>query len=280
MIPNQKAILVVSFGTSYEDARKATIERIEEHISASFPEYRIYRAWTSRMILSILKKRDHLSIPNIDQAMEQILSDGITDLVVQPTHILDGIENNSMKEQILSYQSRFHSLVFGKPLLSGRRDAETVIHAIGQRFQDLDQNTALILMGHGTTHRSNCVYEDLDRLFKHMGYPNIFLGTVEASPSIQDLIHEVKNYRFRSFPEDSHSSSSSVDKVVLAPFMIVAGDHAHHDMAGCHPDSWASRFQDAGYEAESVLKGLGAYRQVRELFVTHIREAIQEACCP
>lgn len=276
---SQKAILVVSFGTSYEDARKATIERIENDITASFPEYRIYRAWTSRVILSILKKRDNISIFNVEEAMEQMFTDGITDIIVQPTHILDGIENHTMKEQVLSYKDRFRSISFGTPLLSDQKDAETIVQAIGDRFQELDVNTALVLMGHGTSHQANSVYEELDQLFKDMGYPNIFLGTVEAKPSIQELLHEIRNYDAGTDPEVSQNNRASVEKVVLAPFMIVAGDHAHNDMAGSHPDSWASRFQRAGYEAESVLKGLGAYQQVRKLFVRHVEEAIQAADC-
>lgn len=273
---SQKAILVVSFGTSYEDARKATIERIENDITAAFPGYRIYRAWTSRMILSILKKRDQISIPNVKEAVEQMIADGITDVVVQPTHILDGIENNIMKEEVLSYRDSFRSVSFGTPLLSGQKDAETVVHAIGKRFEDLEDNTALVLMGHGTTHQVNSVYGELDRLFKDMGYPHIFLGTVEASPSVDELIREVSNYGIPAEDTQPEKSSAPVEKVVLAPFMIVAGDHAHNDMAGSHPESWASRFQDAGYQAESVLKGLGAYQKVRELFIQHVQTAIDE----
>lgn len=273
---SHKAILVVSFGTSYEDARKATIERIENDITAAFPEYRIYRAWTSRMILSILKKRDQITIPNVREAMEQMIDDGITEVVVQPTHILDGIENHAMKDEILSYKEQFRSISFGTPLLSGQKDAETVVHAIAKRFEELDDNTALVLMGHGTTHQVNHVYEELDQLFKDMGYPNIFLGTVEAKPSVQELIHQIGNYRIPASDSDREEACTSVDKVVLAPFMIVAGDHAHNDMAGSHPESWLSRFQEAGYEAESVLKGLGAYEKVRELFVEHVQTAISQ----
>ena len=271
---SHKAILVVSFGTSYEDARKATIERIENDIIAAFPEYRIYRAWTSRMILSILKKRDQIIIPNVCEAMEQMIDDGITEVIVQPTHILDGIENHIMKDEVLSYKNYFQSISFGSPLLSGQKDAETIVHAIGKRFEYLDKNTALVLMGHGTTHQVNAVYEELDQLFKDMGYPHIFLGTVEASPSVQELIQGISNYGISAQSCDSTSNDLSIEKVVLAPFMIVAGDHAHNDMAGDHPESWASRFQSAGYEAESILKGLGAYQKIRELFVEHVQNAI------
>ena len=277
MSHSQKAILVVSFGTSYEDARKATIERIEEDIRAAFPEYRIYRAWTSRMILSILKKREQLIIPNVQEAMDAMISDGITEVIVQPTHILDGIENHIMKEEVLSYQEHFSSISFGKPLLSGPEDAKAVVHAIGKRFQDLEEHTALVLMGHGTSHQSNQVYEELGQLFKQMGYPYIFLGTVEARPSVQELIQEISNYGISCGSDASGRTSVPVKKVKLAPFMIVAGDHAHNDMAGSHPQSWASRFQDAGYEAESILKGLGSYQKIRELFIEHVQTAIENA---
>lgn len=273
----KKAILVVSFGTSYEDARKATIERIEEDIRDAFPEYHIYRAWTSRMILSILKKRDQLIIPNIQEAMDAMIEDGITEVIVQPTHILDGIENHIMKEEVLSYQKHFNSISFGKPLLSSINDAEAVVHAIGKRFQDLGEHTALVLMGHGTSHQSNQVYEELDQLFKQMGYPYIFLGTVEAHPSVQELIQEISNYGITCESDASGNASVPVKKVKLAPFMIVAGDHAHNDMAGNHPQSWASRFQNAGYEAESILKGLGSYQKIRELFIEHVQTAIENA---
>lgn len=276
MSHSKKAILVVSFGTSYEDARKATIERIEEDIRAAFPEYRFYRAWTSRMILSILKQRNQISIPNVQEAMEEMVADGITEVIVQPTHILDGIENHAMKETVLSYQKHFVSVSFGKPLLSGPDDAQALVHAIGKRFQDLEDHTALVLMGHGTSHQVNHVYEELDQLFKKMGYPHIFLGTVEASPSVQELIQEISSYGILC-NSDSEQTSIPVKKVKLAPFMIVAGDHAHNDMAGSHPESWASRFQDAGYEAESVLKGLGSYQKIRELFIEHVQTAIENA---
>ena len=132
-------------------------------------------------------------------------------------------------------------------------------------------------MGHGTSHQSNQVYEELGQLFKQMGYPYIFLGTVEARPSVQELIQEISNYGISCGSDASDRTSVPVKKVKLAPFMIVAGDHAHNDMAGSHPQSWASRFQDAGYEAESILKGLGSYQKIRELFIEHVQTAIENA---
>ena len=134
---SSKAILVVSFGTSYKEARIASIEQIEKDISEAFPDFRIYHAWTSKMILSVLRKRDSLVIPTVKEAMEQMIQDGITELIVQPTHILDGIENNIMKEDVLSYKKEFQSIVFGAPLLSSEKDSHAIIHAISEEFPDL-----------------------------------------------------------------------------------------------------------------------------------------------
>ena len=255
-----KAILAVSFGTSYETARKATIEKIENDIAAAFPDYRVYRAWTSKKILAVLKKRDNLYIPNVMEAMAQMKSDGITEVIVQPTHILDGIENNIMKEEALSFRDDFRSISFGTPLISSQEDAVAVIGAVAEEFKNLRDDTALGLMGHGTSHKANSIYAQLDSMFKAHGHSNIFLGTVEGNPTIQDLVKEVCSYSPR--------------KVVLAPFMIVAGDHAHNDMAGDEPDSWAYQFRQKNYEVQPVLKGLGEYPGIRSLFIDHVKQAI------
>ena len=219
---SQKAILVVSFGTSYEASRKATIEIIEQDIADAFPDYRIYHAWTSKFIISVLKKRDGISIPTVCEAIEQMIHDGIRTLIVQPTHILDGIENNVMKETVLSYKDSFDQIVFGAPLLAASDDETHAIAAVTSEFKNLKATDALVLMGHGTTHQINTAYSELNRHFKSLGHSNVFIGTVEADPTIQDLVQEVTEF---------HPTA-----IYLTPFMIVAGDQAHHDMAGNSPD--------------------------------------------
>lgn len=258
----KKAILVVSFGTSFEETRKVTIDAIENDIAAAYPDYRIYRAWTSKMIIAKLKKRDGIFIPNVREAMEQMAADGITDVVVQPTHVINGIENDLMKEDALAYQSRFDSISFGTPLLTSEKDSEAVISAIAGEFSWMDEDSALVLMGHGTTHYANSIYAALDYKFKDMGYPHIFLGTVEAYPSMKSLLRMLDTFKPK--------------KLILAPFMIVAGDHARNDMAGDDPESWLCQFQNAGYEARPVLKGLGEYEGIRQLFISHIAAAIEK----
>lgn len=261
MKETKKAILVVSFGTSYHDTREKTIDAIEEEIARSFPEYTIYRAWTSKMIMAKLLKRDGIRINNVKEAMEQMAADGITDVIVQPTHVINGIENDLMKEDALSYRSKFQSLSFGTPLLTSEQDNWEMIQAIADEFSYVKDEEALVLMGHGTTHYANSIYAALDYSFKDKGHKNIFLGTVEAYPSMETLLKMV--------------CERNPKKIVLAPFMIVAGDHASNDMAGDDPDSWRCQFEKEGFPVECCLKGLGEYPAVRKIFVRHIRETME-----
>lgn len=255
--PTKKAILAVSFGTSHNDTRKVTIDAIEDDMKAAFPDYALYRAWTSKMIIKKLKNRDGVSICTVKEAMEQMKQDGITDVLVQPTHVINGIENDLMKEDALSFRDEFHSISFGEPLLTSEQDSLDVIHAITNEFSDLQKDEVLVLMGHGTTHYANAIYAALDYTFKDQGFKNIFLGTVEAYPSMETLMKMVKEYNPK--------------KVILAPFMIVAGDHAKNDMAGDNPESWYSQFVAAGFETKTVVKGLGQYPGIRKILVEHLR---------
>lgn len=253
-----KAILVVSFGTSYEETRKLTIEAIEATIAQAFPDHKIYRAWTSKMILAKLKKRDHIHIDNVREAMEKMWQEGITDVVIQPTHVINGIENDLMKKDALAFQDKFHSICFGDPLLTTEEDNRQVIEAIGREFGHIPNSQAVVLMGHGTTHHANTTYAALDYTMKDMGYSNFFLGTVEAYPSMDTLMKMIRKFQ----PE----------KVHLAPFMIVAGEHAKNDLAGESPESWCSQFRDAGFHVEPYLKGLGEYAGIRDIFVRHVQK--------
>ena len=257
-----KAILVVSFGTSYEDTRKKTIDTIEADIAAAYPQYRIYRAWTSKMIMAKLLKRDGVKINNVTEAMEQMAADGITHVIVQPTHVINGIENDLMKEDALAFRDRFASIRFGTPMLTSEQDNQLTIDAVASEFSFLAPDELLVLMGHGTTHFANSVYAALDYTFKDRGFENIYLGTVEAYPSMETLLKGIKKHHPR--------------KVHLAPFMIVAGDHAKNDMNGSDPDSWRSQIEAAGYKTECHLKGLGEYPAIRKLFISHLQEAMKE----
>lgn len=258
----QKAILLVSFGTSYIESKEKTIDKMAADVMNAFPDYAIYQAWTSKVIIHILQKRDHIHIPTIEESMTQIWADGITDLIVQPTHLINGLENDAMKETILSMASEELTVRFGTPLLTSTEDNHLVLDAVMKEFADIPQEDALVFMGHGTTHYVNSVYAALDYTLKDMGYTHAFMGTVEAYPDLDVLIRQVG----RVHPKRVH----------LAPFLLVAGDHANNDMAGDKEDSWKSRFEAAGYEVICHIKGLGECESIRKIYLEHLKNAEAE----
>ena len=254
----ENAILAVSFGTSHADTREKTIDRIEEDIQKAYPDDKVYRAWTSKMIIKKIWNRDGVKIFNVKEAMEQMKADGIKNVLVQPTHVINGIENDLMQEDVKAYADAFESISFGTPLLTTEEDNIRVAKAVAEDLQPGKEN-ALVLMRHGTSHYANSVYAALDYRFKDMGYDNIFLGTVEAYPSLVSLMKQVHAYHPK--------------KVILAPFMIVAGDHAKNDLSSEEEDSWRSQFEKEGFKVECLLKGLGENETIRQIFIDHIEEA-------
>lgn len=255
----EKAVLVVSFGTSFAKTREKTIDRIEADIASAFPGYRGYRAWTSRKIIAKLMERDKIQIPTVEEAMIRMRAEGIKEVIVQPTHLVNGIENERMKEDVLAWREGFKEISFGEPLLAAAEDQEQALRAVMGEFPDLKENEGLVFMGHGTPCRANAVYGTLDHMLKTLGYSRVFLGTVEAGPSVDTLLKKAKEHR--------------LSKIFLAPFMVVAGDHAIHDMSGEDKDSWRSRFEEAGFTVECVMKGLGEYPGIRRMYVEHAKAA-------
>ena len=260
MQDRKKGILVVSFGTSYEETRKKTIDRIEEDVRESYRDYQVYRAWTSGMIRRKLQKRDGIFIHDVKGAMEQMKQDGIKEVIIQPTHMINGIENQLMTEDVLSYKDEFEKIEIGAPLLTSQEDSDRVVKAMADIYSPTGED-ALVLMGHGSEHYSNSIYAALDYQFKDEGHSNIFIGTVEAYPAIESLIRQVEK--------------RGVKRVILAPFMVVAGDHATNDLAGDEEDSWKKRFEAAGYEVRCVLRGLGEYEEIRDIYMDHIEACVE-----
>lgn len=255
----RRGILVVSFGTSVNETREKTIDVIEDEIRKAYPGTIVYRAWTSGMIIRKLKKRDGVQIDTVTEAVERMLADGITELIVQPTHVINGVENDRMIADVQVFADRFERIAFGTPLLTSEEDSGAVIEAVMDEFDGFPKEEALIFMGHGTTHYANAIYAALDYRFKDMGYPNVFLGTVEAYPSLDTLMKMVRAY--------------GAEKVTLAPFMVVAGDHAVNDMSSEDEDSWRSQFERAGFQVSCILKGLGEYSGIRKIYIQHIQDA-------
>lgn len=256
----KKAILIVSFGTTYNETRKKNIDSLENDIKRLYPEYAFYSAWTSKMIIKKLKNRDNKEIPTVSEAMENIVNDGITELIVQPTHIINGIENDFMKEDVLKFKDSFEKISFGAPLLNDTGDAKEIANILTDEYLKDDKDLTLVLMGHGSSHYSNFSYAALDYTFKEMGYKNIFVGTIESYPDIDIVLKSVNEMK--------------PSRVILAPFMLVAGDHAVNDMSGDDEDSWKSIFEKAGYHVTCHIKGLGEYKRIRDIYLNHLKAAI------
>ena len=259
MNPMKKGLLVVSFGTSVNETREKTIDVIEQELAKACQDHQLYRAWTSRMIIRKLKERDQVQIDTVKEAFARMLADGVTEVIVQPTHVIKGIENDQMMEEIRSFADRFESIRVGKALLSSEEDFRQAIAAVMEEHQDLGEQEALVLMGHGTEHHVNPVYAALDYMFKDLGYGNVHVGTVEAYPSFDSMLRLLK--------------ASHAKKVRLAQFMVVAGDHAMNDMAGEEEDSWKSLLEAEGYEVSCALKGLGEYKGIQKLYAEHAVQA-------
>lgn len=259
---SDKEILVVSFGTSYSNSRHVTIGAIEDAIREAYPDYQVRRAFTAQIIIDKLKKEENIEIDNVKQALDRAVANGVKTLVVQPTHLMNGLEYNDLKKELDKYKDKFDKIALGKPLLTSDEDFKQVIAAITNDTKEyLDGETAICFMGHGTEADSNKVYATLQEKLKAAGYNDYFVGTVEAKPSVDDLIAQVKE-------------SGKYKRVILQPLMVVAGDHANNDMAGDEEGSWATKFKAAGFEVKPVLRGLGQNYDIEKIYLEHVKAAI------
>ena len=273
---SEKAILVVSFGTSFPETRSKTINAIESYIQHAHPRYAFYHAWTSRIIRQKLLQRDGESIPDVADAFRQMEKDGVKNVFVQPTHIIPGIENTKMKEDAQKWSEKFNSISFGNPLLSSPMDYSVFLENITKEYSFLPDSEALLFMGHGTEHEANSIYSDLDHAFQEAGYSNYYVGTVEGATGMDSDVASVKGPDAASHEATdlnrilSRLSEKNYQKIHLAPLMIVAGDHAINDMSGKHADSWESILKEHGYHVECHIKGLGEYDFIQEMLNAHL----------
>ena len=276
-------ILVVSFGTSFNDSRAADIKGIEDAIQAAYPDWSVRRAFTAQIIINHVQARDGEKIDNMEQAMERAVANGVKNLVVQPTHLMHGAEYDEMMEMVDSYRDKFESVAIAEPLLGEVGSDATVINADKEAvakaitaeavktagFDSLDaaaaDGTAFVFMGHGTSHTAKVSYSQMQAQMNALGYKNVFIGTVEGEPeetACENVIEAVK--------------AAGYTKVVLRPLMVVAGDHANNDMAGDDEDSWKSQFEASG-EFDSVdcqIAGLGEIADIQQLYVAHTKAAV------
>ena len=257
----ERELLVVSFGTSFNDSRRLTIGAIEGSLAERFPDWSVRRGFTSQIIIDHVLSRDGVVIDNVSEALNRAAENGVKTLVVQPTHLMNGFEYNDLLDELAGFADAFEAVAVGEPLLNSDEDFAAVAEAIVQATAEYDDGeTAICFMGHGTEAASNGVYAKMQQVLSEAGHEHYFVGTVEAEPSVEDLLEAVQ--------------AGDYKRVVLRPLMIVAGDHANNDMAGDEEGSWKSVFEGAGYEVKCVLSGLGELEAIRDLFAQHAQAAM------
>lgn len=247
----KRGIIVASFGTSYKETRKKTIEVLENNIKKEYKDDYVLRAFTSRMVINKLKRRDDLYIYNEVEGIKYLKEKGVEDIYIQPTHIIQGHEY----EKLLDL-----GVKVGKPLLYSDSDYETIVEDL--ELGELDKDEALVFMGHGSDHKADESYKKLQNTYNEKGKDNIFVATVEGSITLEDIMVKLKK--------------KEIKKVKLIPFMFVAGDHAINDMASDDKDSWKSILESNGYDVEVVLKGLGEYEVVQDLYQKHLQDIMED----
>jgi len=264
----KKAILVVSFGTTHEDARKVTIDKIEEKISNTFADYDIRRAFTSHIVLKVLKNRDNIHIDSPEEALEKLKNEGYNEIIVQPLHLIPGVEFDYVNNVVNRYKiaKTFDNIVVGRPLICFKGEEEGVPDdysiILDALTKQLPQNDTVILMGHGTNHIANAVYCCFESVLRDRGFKNVHVATVEGYPTLDRVIPNVK--------------AQGCNEVTLMPLLLVAGDHAKNDMAGEKEDSWKNILESEGFKVNIYLHGLGENSGVQDIYIQHINDVINE----
>ena len=276
-------LLVVSFGTSFNDSRTADIGGIEKALQTAYPDWSVRRAFTAQIIINHVQARDDEKIDNMDQALQRAVDNGVKNLVVQPTHLMHGAEYDELTEAVESYKDKFESVTIAEPLLGEVGDSDDAVNddkkAVAEAitaeavktagYDSLEvaeaDGTAFVFMGHGTSHTAKISYSQMQSQMNDLGYDNVFIGTVEGKPedtACEAVIEKIKEAGYK--------------KVVLRPLMVVAGDHANNDMAGDDEDSWKSQFEASGAfdKIDTQIAGLGEISSIQDLYVAHTKAAI------
>lgn len=257
----EKELLIVSFGTSYNDSRRRNIGGIEEALERQFPDWCVRRAFTSQMIIDHIRSRDGIAIDNVRQALERAQASGVKQLVIQPTHLMNGLEYMELEREARAWANRFEAMAIGAPLLTADQDFQQVMEAVTRTAEACrDEETAVCLMGHGTEAQANQVYTKFQELLHRSGYSHYYVGTVEARPSIEEVLEGVR--------------AGNWSRALLMPLMIVAGDHANNDMAGEEEGTWKRILEDQGCQVTCLMKGLGELEAVQNIFAAHARTAM------
>ena len=281
----ENEILVVSFGTSFNDSRVADIKGIEDALQEAFPDWSVRRAFTAQIIINHVQARDGEYIDNMDQALDRAVANGVKNLIIQPTHLMHGAEYDELMEAVEAYQGQFETVKVAEPLLGEVGTDATVINAdkavVAEAitteavkdagYDSLDaakeDGVAFVFLGHGTSHTAKVSYSQMQTQMGELGYDNVFIGTVEGEPeetACEAVIDAV--------------AQAGYTKVILRPLMVVAGDHANNDMAGDDEDSWKSIFTASGKfdSVDTQITGLGSIDAIQQLYVAHTKDVINE----
>lgn len=253
-----KAILVVSFGTTFPETRRKTIEACEQAIHQSYPDYALYRAFTSNVVIRRIKANEGIEIHTVAQALEQMKEDGIKEVYIQPLHIILGGEYEKVLRQLEGFKDDFEVLKVSTPLLSTSDDYEKVSNILLGRYGQFGDDSACVLMGHGSQHYAFVAYSAMDHMLMNT---SVYIGCVESYPPVESIEARLK--------------SRGVKHVHLAPFMLVAGDHATNDMVSDDEDSWNTFFRTKGYGVTPHLIGLGEYPEVQQMYIEHLTKIIE-----
>lgn len=279
----ENELLVVSFGTSFNDSRVSDIKGIEDTLQSAYPDWSVRRAFTAQIIINHIQARDGEKIDNMQQALERAVSNGVKNLVIQPTHLMHGAEYDELAEAVEEYKDQFDSVQIAEPLLGEAGSDATVINddkaAVAEAvtsaavteagYDSLDSakadGTAFVFLGHGTSHTAKVSYSQMQTQMNSLGYDNVFIGTVEGEPeetACEAVIDAVSQVGYK--------------KVVLRPLMVVAGDHANNDMAGEDEDSWLSMFEASGNfeRVDTQIAGLGEISAIQDIYVAHTAAVI------
>lgn len=258
-------ILIVSFGTTYRETREKNIGKIAQVVREKYPETFVLEAYSSEIVRSVLRERDGIHIPDVKEALCEMRNAGIRQVAVLPTHIIDGIENNRMKQAVEECRPFFDEIKVADALLTSQEDYRKTAAALWESVREAAGSDPVIFMGHGSEHEADASYQRFEKVMNE-GVPNdIYVATVEGSVDIDAVLARLQ------------ASGRKSGRVLVAPFMLVAGDHAENDMAG-KEDSFATKLVDAGYEAECLLRGIGEYESIRALYLQHLRRVLDGLC--
>ena len=267
--PEKKAILVWSFGTTYAETRKVTIEAIENRVRAEFPEWTVRRAFSAHKVIKVLKERDGINVDTPEQAMQKLADEGFTTVAVLVLDIVPGVEYDYDKRVFDTWEKKkvFKKMSISLPLLyymGQEKKPDDFIPVLNAFKTELPKkatgNKAILIMAHGTVHPANAYYTIIQDRINKLGWKNTWLYTVEGTPTLEDVLEQMK--------------AKKITKVTLYPFMLVAGDHAHNDMAGEDKESHKSRLTAAGFKVDAYLHGIGENVAIQNLYMQRLKDAI------